>query len=64
MTNLIKDLKILFQRMTPMQMAVDELAEAELSLLKAETGVEYATSLVMYNKARVKRLKSYIIGER
>jgi hypothetical protein len=31
-----------------------------MSLLKAETGVEYALSMVQYNKARMKRLKAYI----
>jgi hypothetical protein len=29
-------------------------------LLAAESGVEYATALVTYNKNRVKRLKAYL----
>jgi len=33
---------------------------AEHELLKAETGVEYASSMVAFNKAQIKRLKAYI----
>jgi hypothetical protein len=33
---------------------------AEHDLLRAETGVEYAQSMVTYNKNRVKRLKAYL----
>jgi len=57
----IKDtFKTLFQRITPSEAVTTELAEAEVNLLKAETGVEYAQSLVAYNKARVKRLSAYL----
>ena len=45
---------------TPAQAIVWELAEAEMALLRAETGVEYAQALVTYNKNRVKRLKAYL----
>jgi len=51
--------KELFKRLTPAQAIAAELAEAEHSLLRAETGVEYAQALVTYNKNRVKRLKAY-----
>jgi len=53
-------LKVMFQRITPLQAIANELAEAEMELLKAETGVEYAAALVTYNKNRVKRLKAYM----
>jgi hypothetical protein len=53
----------LFKPMTPLQAVANELAEAELQLLKAETGVEYAQALVDYNKARVNRLKAYLNAE-
>lgn len=55
-----QDLRMIFKRVTPLQVAVNELTEAEFSLLKAETGVEYANSLVSYNKARITRLKSFV----
>jgi hypothetical protein len=54
------DLKMIFKRITPMQVAANELAEAEFSMLRAETGVEYAHSLVTYNKQRVARLRAYM----
>ena len=60
MNNLIDQVKQLFKRTTSLQIIVNELAEAEMSLLRAETGVEYALSMVTYNKARVKRLKAYV----
>lgn len=50
-----------FKLPTPMQVAANELAQAELELLKAETGVEFASSLVTFNKSRVKRLKAYMV---
>jgi hypothetical protein len=53
-------LKVMFKRITPTQAIANELAEAEMELLKAETGVEYAAALVTYNKNRVKRLKAYM----
>ena len=57
------ELRMLFKFVTPAQAVVWELAEAEMSLLKAETGVEYAQALVTYNKNRVKRLKAYMAIE-
>lgn len=57
---LIEQIKLLLKRPTSLQIMANELAEAEVLLLRAETGVEYAVSMVSYNKARVKRLKAYI----
>ena len=54
------ELRLLLKSVTPVQAIVWELAEAEMALLKAETGVEYAQALVTYNKNRVKRLKAYL----
>jgi hypothetical protein len=51
---------ILFRKLTALDCVVAELAEAEHALLKAETGVEYAQALVIYNKNRVKRLSAYV----
>lgn len=43
---------------TPLEMIAAELAEAHLEQLQAETAVEYAQSIVNYNKARILRLNS------
>jgi hypothetical protein len=51
---------ILFRKLTAIDCVLSELEEAEHSLLKAETGVEYAQALVAYNKNRVKRLSAYV----
>ena len=47
-----------FRKPTPLQLIAQELADAHLELLTAETGVEYAQSIVDYNKARITRLNS------
>jgi len=60
---IVDDIKKIFGRVTPLQTAANELAEAELALLRAETGVEYASAQVTYNKQRVKRLRSFIATE-
>ena len=54
------ELRMMLKSVTPSQAIVWELAEAEMALLRAETGVEYASALVTYNKNRVKRLKAYM----
>ena len=54
------ELKLMVKTVTPAQAIVWELAEAEMALLKAETGVEYAQSEVAFNKNRIKRLKAYL----
>ena len=60
---IFNDIKKIFGRITPLQTAANELAEAELALLRAETGVEYASAQVTYNKQRVKRLRTFIATE-
>ena len=60
---MINDIKKIFGRITPLQTAANELAEAELALLRAETGVEYAAAQVTFNKQRVKRLRYFIAAE-
>lgn len=59
-TESIDFFRAMFKRITPLQAIANELAEAEMELLKAETGVEYAQALVSYNKNRVKRLRNYM----
>ena len=58
--NLYNWIKELLSMPTPLEVAAAQLATAELELLKAETGVEYASSMVAFNKAQIKRLRAYI----
>jgi hypothetical protein len=53
------ELKLMMKSVTPAQAVAGELLEAEMALLRAETGVEYAQAAVTYNKNRIKRLKAY-----
>jgi hypothetical protein len=53
------ELRLMLKTVTPAQAVAHELLIAEHELLAAESGVEYATALVAYNKNRVKRLKAY-----
>jgi len=55
--------KSLFHRPSPLEVATAELREAQLQLLDANTGLEYAQGMVRYNEQRVKRLTAYIKEE-
>ena len=57
------EVRLLMKSVTPAQAVAGELFEAEMALLRAETGVEYAQALVAYNKNRIKRLKAYAAVE-
>ena len=57
------ELRLMLKTVTPAQAVAHELLHAEHALLQAESGVEYATALVAYNKNRVKRLKAYLVNE-
>jgi len=52
--------KRMTRRLTPVEMAATELAEAELHKLEAHSAVEYATSVVSYEDARIKRLRKFL----
>lgn len=54
------ELRLMLKTVTPAQAVAHEHLHAEHALLQAESGVEYATALVAYNKNRVKRLKAYL----
>ena len=54
------ELRLMLKTVTPAQAVAHELLHAEHELLQAESGDEYATALVTYNKNRVKRLKAYL----
>jgi hypothetical protein len=49
--------------LTPIKTAATELAEAELSLLRSESNVEYSTALTTYNRQRVKRLRAFLADQ-
>lgn len=42
------------------ELAARELAQARRALLEAQTGEEYARSQVIYNQARIARLRAYL----
>ena len=50
----------IFTRKTAKSKAAEELAEAEVGLLTAQTNAEYWDSQVVYNQARVERLKEFL----
>lgn len=50
----------LFRRVSPLEVATQELYEAEIALLKAHTGREWAEASVAYNTARIARLHKFI----
>ena len=58
--DMYQEFRNLLRQVTPMQAMARELLQAEMELLRAETGVEYAQAVVTYNKQRVKRLKAYL----
>ena len=56
-TNFVRDA---LKAKTELEIVQKELHEANLSKLQAETALEYATSVVSYNDARIARLKARI----
>lgn len=57
---MIATLKALFAKPPIDEILFNELDEAERELLEAQTGLEYAHSIVQYNKARIARLRAAI----
>ena len=57
------EVQYMFRRVSQTEAIMSEMREAEHALLRAETGVEYASALVTYNKNRIKRLKAYLAVE-
>ena len=58
--NLVNQIKEFFAKPTPLELAAAELAEARRAKLLAETGLDYAESVVAYNAAIINRLTSFI----
>jgi hypothetical protein len=55
-----EQLKIALGRLTLLELASTELAEAERKKMEAQTGVEYSSAIVTYRTAQIKRLKAQI----
>ena len=51
-----------FGRVDPAALAAWELHEAELKLLEAQSAQEYAAAIIIYNKARIKRLREFLVN--
>ena len=58
---MIKYIQSFWRQKTPMEVIANELALAHLSLLEAETAVDYATSIVIYNRTRILRLNEHLL---
>lgn len=61
---MIEAIKRAFAKPNADQAAAAELAEAELALLQARSGLEYAAAMVDYHNARVSRLRDYVTTPR
>jgi len=57
---IIQDIKGLFRKLTPLEVATHEMQDAELAKLGADTAGEYAKAISDYNAARIRRLKIYV----
>ena len=56
MNKLLALLREPFKKPTPLELIAQQLAAAHLELLEAEQGVDYASSIVSYNKTVIARL--------
>jgi hypothetical protein len=57
----VKYLKDLVKQRTIREVILKELREAQLRQLEAQSGVEYAASVVQYNEKRIKRLEDRLL---
>jgi hypothetical protein len=57
---MLNAIKRLMRRLTPAEVAARELGDAELSLLEARSGEEFAAAMVAYHQARIKRLRAFL----
>ena len=60
MEKLLTLMKEPFKKPTPLELIAKQLATAHLELLEAEQGVDYANSIVEYNRAVIARLNARI----
>ena len=57
---MIEYLKQVFGRLTLLELASEELAEAERRKMRAHSTQEYASAIINYETIRIKRLKAQI----
>lgn len=50
----------LFETPSPLKLAQTELDTAKRELLKAQTAVEYARNIAVYNQERIARLEKFV----
>ena len=60
MNKMLELYKRLRRPVTLLEITREELREAQLEKLKAESAADYANSVVAYNEARIERLKARI----
>lgn len=58
MHKLLELMKEPFKKPSPLELIAQQLATAHIDLLQAEQGVDYANSIVEYNKAVISRLNA------
>ena len=56
MKKLLELMKEPFKKPSPLELIAQQLATAHIDLLQAEQGVDYANSIVSYNKTVINRL--------
>ena len=56
MHKLLELMKEPFKKPSPLELIAQQLAIAHIDLLQAEQGVDYANSIVLYNKTVINRL--------
>lgn len=56
----VNTIKKQLRSLTPSEIAMAELIEAELAKLEAESAREYAEAHVRYNTVRIARLRAYL----
>lgn len=54
------EIKQVFRRLTPRELATRELVDAELARLQALTAQDYAAAISEYNEKRARRLREYL----
>ena len=60
MSKMVELYKRLRRPVSLLEITREELREAQLEKLKAESAADYARSVVAYNEARIERLKARI----
>ena len=60
MKKLMELLREPFKKPSPLELIAQQLSDAHLELLRAEQGVDYAASIVSYNKTVITRLTKRI----